>query len=113
MYKNVNTVSNGFSARQSTPSLSMTSLSLVGVYCARSLLGRRVCKHVDVCIITLSCSWQIYALSERLLVLTPDIVFFIDILLYFLHVYYFCVKVLGGGGLHFVHEYCIVGELLF
>jgi len=47
----------------------MTSLSLAGVYCARPLLGRRVCKRVDVYIITLSCSWRIYALSERLLVL--------------------------------------------
>jgi len=47
----------------------MTSLSLAGVYCARTLLGRRVCKRVDVYIITLSCTWQIYALSERLLVI--------------------------------------------
>ena len=35
----------------------------------RTLLGRRVCKRVDVYIITLSCTWRIYALSERLLVL--------------------------------------------
>jgi len=48
----------------------MTSLSLAGV-CARSLLGRRVCKRVDVglYVITLSCTWRIYALSERLLVI--------------------------------------------
>jgi len=32
------------------------------------IIGRRVCKRVDVYIITLSCTWQIYALSERLLV---------------------------------------------
>ena len=39
-----------------------------GVYCTRTLLGRRVCKRVDVYIITLSCTWRTYALSERLLV---------------------------------------------
>ena len=38
------------------------------VYCARTLLGRRVCRRVDVYIITLSLVWQIYALSEHLLV---------------------------------------------
>jgi len=38
------------------------------VYCASTLLGRCVCKRVDVYIITLSCTWRIYALSERLLV---------------------------------------------
>jgi len=32
------------------------------------LLGRCLCKRVDVYIITLSCTWRIYALSERLLV---------------------------------------------
>jgi len=31
----------------------MTSLSLARVYCARTLLERRVCKHVDVYIIAL------------------------------------------------------------
>ena len=41
---------------------------LAGVYCARTLLGRRICKRVDVYMITLSCTWRIYALSERLLV---------------------------------------------
>jgi len=46
----------------------MTLLSLAGVYCARTLLGRRVCKRVDVYMITLLCTWRIYALSERLLV---------------------------------------------
>jgi len=46
----------------------MTSLSLARVYCARTLLGRRVCKRVDVYMITLSRTWRIYALSERLLV---------------------------------------------
>jgi len=52
------------------PSLSMTSLTLAGVYCASTLglLGRCLCKHVDVYIITLSCTWRIYALSECLLV---------------------------------------------
>ena len=34
------------------------------------LLRRRVCKRVDVYMITLSCTWRIYALSERLLVIT-------------------------------------------
>jgi len=29
---------------------------------------RCLCKRVDVYIITLSCTWRIYALSERLLV---------------------------------------------
>jgi len=49
----------------------MTSLSLARVYCARTLLGRRVCKRLDVqYVITLSCTWRIYALSERFLVLT-------------------------------------------
>jgi len=53
MYRNVNTVSDGFSAHASdatysTPPLSMTSLSLGGVYCACTLLGRRICKRVDV-----------------------------------------------------------------
>ena len=74
MYKNVNTVSDGFFRthqwRHSTPSLSMTSLSLAGVYCASTLLGRCLCKRVDVYIITLSCTWRIYALSECLLVIT-------------------------------------------
>jgi len=41
---------------------------LARVYCARTLLGRCVCKRVDVNIITLSCTWRIYALSELLLV---------------------------------------------
>ena len=71
MYKNVNTVFDGFSARQwchSTPSLSMTSISLAGIYCASTSLGRCLCKHVDMYIITISCTWWIYALSERLLV---------------------------------------------
>ena len=54
------------------PSLSMTSLSLAGVYCTHTLLGRHVCKRVDVYIITVSCTWQIYALSERLLVFLVD-----------------------------------------
>jgi len=38
------------------------------VYCASTLLGRCLCKRVDVYIITLSCTWRIYAHSERLLV---------------------------------------------
>jgi len=44
----------------------MTSLSLAGVYCVHALLGRCVCKCVDVYIITLLCTWRIYALSECL-----------------------------------------------
>jgi len=39
------------------------------VYCASKLLGRCLCKRIDVYIITLSCTWQIYALSECLLVM--------------------------------------------
>jgi len=39
------------------------------IYCASTLQGRCLCKRVDVYIITLSCTWWIYALSERLLVL--------------------------------------------
>ena len=54
--------------RHSTPSLSITSLSLAGVYCTSTLLGRCLCKRVDVYIITILCTWQIYALFERLLV---------------------------------------------
>jgi len=37
----------------------VTSLSLAGIYCARTLLGRRVCKRIDVYVITLSCTWWI------------------------------------------------------
>jgi len=58
--------------KMSTPfpmeTLSMTSLSLAGIYCTSTLLRRCLCKRVDVYIITLSCTWRIYALSERLLV---------------------------------------------
>jgi len=62
-----NTVSDGFSAHATARVHgAVTSLSLAGVYCARTLLGRRVCKHVDVYMITLSSPWRIYALSERL-----------------------------------------------
>jgi len=46
----------------------MTSLALAGIYCARTLLGRCVYKRVDVYMITLSCTWRIYALCEHLLV---------------------------------------------
>jgi len=46
----------------------MTSSSLAGIYRTHTLLGRRVCKRVAVYMITLSCTWRIYALSERLLV---------------------------------------------
>ena len=63
-----------FRTRHSTPSLSMTSLSLARIYCACTLLGRHVCKRVDVYIITLSCTWWIYALSEHLLVI--KVIFF-------------------------------------
>ena len=38
--------------------------------CACTLLERRVCKRVDVQLITLLCTWRTYALSERLLVNT-------------------------------------------
>jgi len=57
MYKNVNTVSDEFLWRHSTPALLITSLSLAGVYCESTLLGRCLCrpKRVDVYIITLSC----------------------------------------------------------
>ena len=34
----------------------------------RKYIGRCLCKRVDVYIITLLCTWRIYALSERLLV---------------------------------------------
>jgi len=54
--------------RHRMSSLSMTSLSLAGVYCASTLVGRCLCKRVDVYIITISCTWWIYALSQRLLV---------------------------------------------
>ena len=40
----------------------------------RTLLGRRVCKRVDVYIVTLSCTWRTYALSERLLVHSATLV---------------------------------------
>ena len=50
-----------------------STVSLAGVYCASTLLGRRVCKRVDVYIITLSCSWRIYALFERLLVVAVSL----------------------------------------
>ena len=62
MYKNVNTVSDGFSAHASD------ATARRHYRWRRTLLGRRVCKCVDVYIITLSCTWQIYALFERLLV---------------------------------------------
>jgi len=42
--------------------------NLAGIYCACTLLGRHVCKRVDVYIITLSCTCRIYALSQCLLV---------------------------------------------
>jgi len=42
------------------------------VYCASTLLGRCVCKRVDVYIMTLLCTWQICALFERLLVIIID-----------------------------------------
>jgi len=44
------------------------------LYCARTLLGRHVCKRVDMYMITLSCTWQTYALSECLLVIPPPTV---------------------------------------
>ena len=55
---------------------SMTSLSLAGdaSTCASTLLGRCLCKRVDVYIIILSCTWRIYALSERLLVFNKEMV---------------------------------------
>ena len=76
MYKNVALISRKMDFTHTPqhavqPWVPMTSLSLTGVYCARTLLGRRVCKRADVYMITLSCTWRIYALSERLLVICP------------------------------------------
>jgi len=69
MYKNITPFPMDFPhTAQHAVRGAMTSLSLAGVYCARTLLGRRICKRVDVYVITLSCTWLIYALSERLLV---------------------------------------------
>jgi len=69
MYKNVTPFPMDFSHRpQHAVHGAMTSLWSAGIYCARTLLGRRVCKRVDVYMITLSCTWRIYALSDRLLV---------------------------------------------
>jgi len=69
MYKNVTPVPMDFPHMpQHAAHGLMTSLSLAGVYCARTLLGRGVCKRVDVYMMTLSCTWLIYALSERILV---------------------------------------------
>ena len=39
------------------------------IYYTSTLLRRCLCKRVDMYIITLSCTWRIYALSERLLVM--------------------------------------------
>jgi len=67
MYKNVNTIFDRFSAHASD------ATARRHYRWRRTLLGRRVCKHVDVYIITSSCTWRIYALSECLLVM---IIFF-------------------------------------
>jgi len=79
MYKNVNTISDEFFHTPVTPQHAgiIDDVIIIGrrriyctvVYCANTLLGRCLCKRVDVYIITLSCTWQIYALSERLLVI--------------------------------------------
>jgi len=68
MYKDVNTVPGGFfRTRQSRHSCRYRwrhyHWRLLCKY-----IGRCLCKRVDVYIITLSCTWRIYALSERLLV---------------------------------------------
>jgi len=72
MYKNVNTVSDGFfRTRQPQHAGVIDDVIIIGrrcVYCASTLLGRCLCKRVDVYTITLSCTWRIYALSEHLLV---------------------------------------------
>ena len=75
MYKNVNTLSPFrwiFSGHAShATAIVIDDVIIIGrrrIYCASTLLGRCLCKRVDVYIITLSCTWQIYALSERLLV---------------------------------------------
>jgi len=74
MYKNVNTVSDEFvrtKIRQSCHSrryrwhhYHWQAMRLLCKY-----TGRCLCKRVDVYIITLSCTWRIYALSEHLLVI--------------------------------------------
>ena len=69
MYKNVNTVSDGFSTH-ATDAVVIDDVIIIGrrrVYCECTLLGRCICKCVDVYIITLSCTWRIYALSEVLI----------------------------------------------
>jgi len=40
----------------------MTSLSLAGIYSARTLVGRNIRRRVGVYMITLSYTWQIHAL---------------------------------------------------
>jgi len=75
MYKNVNTISDRiFPHTPVTPQHAgvIDDVIIIGrrrVYCTITLLGRCLCKCVDVYIITLSCTWRIYALSEHLLVL--------------------------------------------
>jgi len=76
--------------RHSTPSLSMTSLSLAGVYCASTLLGRCLCKCVDVYIITISCTWRInalWALSNQVLTCFSEHFF-----LFFSNIFYIYVS---------------------
>jgi len=73
MYKNVNTVSDEFfrtkicqsrhSRRYRWHHYHSQATRLL-----RKYIGRCLHKRVDVYIITLSCTWRIYALSERLLV---------------------------------------------
>ena len=76
MYKNVNTVSDEFFAQKyasHATAVVIDDIIIIGrrrIYYASTLLGRFLCKRVDVCIITLSCTWRICALSERLLVST-------------------------------------------
>jgi len=80
MYKNVNTVSEilmDFPRTPVTPqhAVIIDDIIVVGRRLLRTyiLLGRRVCKRVDVYVITLSCTWRIYALCERLLVLVCSV----------------------------------------
>jgi len=73
MYKNVNTVSDEIfrtKIRQSRHSrrYRWRYYHWQATRLLRKYIGRCLCKCVDVYIITLSCTWRIYALSERLLV---------------------------------------------
>ena len=62
MYKNVTPFPMDFPHTPQHSVHGAITPSLAGVYCACTctLLGRRICKHADVYMITLSCSWRIY-----------------------------------------------------